>query len=95
MKINLENLQSNEKDSFGRKIPKKISLNTGETIYGHFMMNVPLNDAEKGVGVMFKIIENLDDWILNKIKLGSENRIIFVNDILSIVTFEFDNMNLT
>lgn len=70
------------KDQYGREYPIKITLRNGDTIIGHIVVvNHFGDDFEIS---LFKQIENMEDWKLNRIELGTKRISILKQDIKDI-----------
>ena len=74
-------------DRFGRNYPAKLLLKNGDTVIGQIAMERHESGGKYSIG-LFKIIENLEDWTLNKIQFGTRKVSIDGEDILEISTYQ-------
>lgn len=83
----MEDLRSPGNDQFGRKYPDKVVLHSGEILYGQIV--VEEEDADGYLVIkIFRVIENMDDWIYNRIQYGTKKISINGSDIKEISTFD-------
>lgn len=83
----MEDLRSPGNDQFGRKYPDKVVLHSGEILYGQ--ISLESEDADGNFVIkIFSLIENLDDWIQNRIQYGTKKISINGSDIKEISTFD-------
>ena len=83
--MDIERFKKTARDRFGRDYPIKITLKSGEFIYGHIV--VTTHDGEDFEISLFKQIENLEDWNSNKIKLGTKRISLSQKDIESLSVY--------
>ncbi len=76
---------TDRKDRFGRKFPIKLTLTTGEILYGHSVANKSFGGNTNSV--LFGIIDNLSDWTTNKIDKGNQTRMIQGSEIVQMDNF--------
>lgn len=74
-------------DKFGRPNPKIIVLKSGKTLVGHTY--VETSDG-KEIIIYFKVIENMDDWTSNKIKLGTEKITIKESEVETVTDYKLN-----
>jgi hypothetical protein len=74
-------------DKFGRPNPKIIVLKSGKTLIGHTY--VQTGDGTEIV-IYFKLIENMEDWIANKIELGTAKITIKESEIETVADYKLD-----
>lgn len=83
----MEDFRSSGNDQFGRKYPDKVVLQSGEILYGHISMESEDADGNFVIKI-FRVIENMDDWIQNRIQYGTKKISINGSDIKEISTFD-------
>lgn len=77
-------------DKFGRPNPKIIVLKSGENLIGHTY--VQTGDGTEIV-IYFKVIENIEDWVANKIELGTTKITIKESEIETVDDYKLNIKN--
>jgi len=81
--MNLTEFQTG-RDQFDRKYPLKIVFTDNTTVYGHIVKYEQYGD--KATGIIFALIENIDDWSKN-INEENRKRIYFDDDVIHQISF--------
>ena len=73
-------------DRFGRNYPDKVVLCNGDILIGQASIESHSPDGQYSIPI-FRIIENLDEWIANRIQYGTKKISIEGSEIKEISTF--------
>ncbi len=83
--MDIEKLNKTKHNGFGRDFPIKITLKSGDVLFGHIVVTTQ-NGDDFEIN-LFKQIENIDNWNSNRIKLVTRKISITKNSIKDISVY--------
>ena len=82
----MKDFRVNRIDKYGRNYPVEILLKNGEKLIGHIAIEQHNPEGTHSI-LLFKVIENLEEWRSNKIQYGTKNISLQDSDIEEIKTY--------